>query len=539
MPVGPSSPTARWWTLGIVAMGTFMLMLDLVVVSLALPQIHSSLHSGFSDLQWVYDAYALALAVFLVAAGSTADRIGRKKVFQVGFAVFTAASLACGLAGDAVVLSSFRAVQGAGAAVMFAVGPALLGHEFHGKERATAFTAFGGAVGLAVATGPLIGGALTSALSWRWIFFINVPVGVAAMAVGALRVRESRNRNARSADWGGMLSFTVALGALVFATIRGPEQGWSSPATLALYAVSAVFLAVFAVLERRMGRRAMFDLAFFRSPTFVGISLLAMIGNAAALPAVFLVTSYLENVLHADAWSAGLRFLPLTCAMFVAGAVGGTLIGKVPFRVLLGSSQVVMGIGLLLLLNARADSAWTVLIAGLIVAGIGIGAYGPSRAALAIGVVEPAKAGVASGINETFQQVGVAVGIAGVGAFFQNRVADAFASSAIGVQMGHAAAANVAARVSAGSVDAVAQGGGPLSQPMLVTARSAFVTGFHDAMLVSAILGCLAGLLGFLLLRTKDLHASALSTIPPDVAENEDGGQGPHASSGAEVEAAL
>src|SRR5581483_6046609 len=184
----------RWWTLGIVALGTFMLMLDLSVVSIALPQIHASLHSSFSDLQWVIDAYALTLAVFLVAAGSFADRIGRKKLFQFGLAVFTAASLACGLAGDAVALSSFRAVQGFGAAIMFAVGPALLGHEFHGKERATAFTAFGAAVGLAVATGPLIGGGLTSALSWRWIFFINVPVGIVAMAIGALRVRESFNR---------------------------------------------------------------------------------------------------------------------------------------------------------------------------------------------------------------------------------------------------------------------------------------------------------------------------------------------------------
>jgi EmrB/QacA subfamily drug resistance transporter len=445
----PSSPT-RWWTLGIVTMGTFMLMLDLSVVSLALPQIHRSLHSSFSDLEWVYDAYALTLAIFLVAGGSTADRIGRKKVFQVGLAVFTASSLACGLAGGAVALSSFRAVQGVGAAVMFAVGPALLGHEFHGKERATAFTAFGAAIGLAVATGPLIGGGLTSALSWRWIFFINVPVGIAAIAVGALRVRESRNRKAHAADGGGLLSFSVALGTLVFATVRGPEQGWSSPVTISLYAASAVFLALFAMIEKRMGERAMFDLAFFRSPTFVGISLVAMIGNAGALPSVFLETSYLENMLHVDAWGAGLRFLPLTCAMFIAGALAGSLIGKVPFRVLLGSSAGLLGVGLLFLLGTRADSGWTVLIPSLIIAGVGMGAFNPSRAALVIGVTEPGKAGVASGINETFQQVGIAVGIAGVGAFFQGRVAAAFTSSPAGTQLGYSAAQRAASGISAG-----------------------------------------------------------------------------------------
>jgi EmrB/QacA subfamily drug resistance transporter len=507
----------RWWTLGIVALGTFMLMLDLSVVSIALPQIHTSLHSSFSDLQWVFDAYALTLAIFLVAAGSTADRVGRNKVFQVGFGIFTAASLACGLAGDAVALSSFRAVQGIGAAIMFAVGPALLGHEFHGKERATAFTAFGAAVGLAVATGPLIGGGLTSALSWRWIFFINVPVGVIAMAIGALRVRESFNPRSLGTDWTGLVTFSVALGALVFATIRGPEEGWTSATILSLYAVSAVFLVVFALVERRVGEKAMIDLAFFRNPTFVGISLVAMIGNAGALPSVFFETSYLENMLHVDAWGAGLRFLPLTSAMFVAGAIAGGLIGKVPFRVLLGFATGLLAVGLVLLRLTHLDSTWTALIPSMIVSGIAMGAFNPARAALAIGVTEPSKAGVASGINETFQQVGIAVGIAGVGALFQNRVAHAFTSSDVGHQMGHDAASGAASGISAGGIDAVAAKAGPAHDQVLHAARSAFLTGFHDAMLLSAILAGTAAVVAFLLLRTKDLHASALSTIPPDV----------------------
>ncbi|MET9411986.1 MFS transporter [Streptomyces sp. NPDC002935] len=513
------SPT-RWWTLGIVALGSFMLMLDLSVVSIALPQIHRSLGGSFADLQWVFDAYALTLAIFLVAAGSLADRIGRKKLFQVGFAIFTAASLACGLADGSGELSWFRAIQGVGAAVMFAVGPAMLSHEFHGKERATAFTAFGAAVGLAVATGPLIGGSLINTLSWRWIFYINVPVGIIAILIGALRVRESLNKRAHPTDWTGLATFSLALGALVFATIRGPVEGWTSGTTLGLYAASALFLVLFVVIERRMGERALIDLAFFRSPTFVGISLVAMIGNAGALPSVFFETSYLENMLHVDAWGTGLRFLPLTGAMFVAGALGGGLIGKVPFRVLLGGSTLVMAIGILFLNLTEADSSWTVLVPALVISGFGMGAFNPARAALAIGVTEPAKAGVASGINETFQQVGIAVGIAGVGAYFQHSVSQDFTSSAVGKQMGNDAAEQAAHGISAGSLDAVAQAAGPLRDKVLATGQDAFMSAFHGAMTLSAILGFVAAVIGFTMLRTKDLHASALSTIPPDVDED-------------------
>ncbi|MEU6443025.1 MFS transporter [Streptomyces sp. NPDC047046] len=510
----------RWWTLGIVALGSFMLMLDLSVVSIALPQIHTSLGSSFADLQWVFDAYALTLAIFLVAAGSLADRIGRKKLFQIGFAVFTAASLACGLAGGATELSWFRAVQGVGAAVMFAVGPAMLSHEFHGKERATAFTAFGGAVGLAVATGPLIGGSLINALSWRWIFYINVPVGVIALVIGALWVRESRNPKAPPTDWAGLVTFSIALGALVYATIRGPVEGWTSGETLGLYALAVVFLGIFVALQRRLGEKALIDPAFFRNRTFVGISLVAMIGNAGALPSVFFETSYLENVLGVDAWGTGLRFLPLTGAMFVAGALGGGLIGKVPFRVLLGGSTLVMGIGILFLNLTEADSSWTVLIPALVIAGFGMGAFNPARAALAIGVAEPAKSGVASGINETFQQVGIAVGIAGVGAYFQHTVSEEFTSSAAGRQLGADTAESAAHGISAGGIESVAAAAGPLRDKVLAAGQDAFMSAFHGAMTLSAILGIIAAVIGFTMLRTKDLHATALSTVPPDVDED-------------------
>jgi predicted MFS family arabinose efflux permease len=375
-------------------------------------------------------------------------------------------------------------------------------------------------VGLAVATGPLIGGSLINSLSWRWIFYINVPVGVIALVIGALRVRESRNPKAHPTDWAGLATFSVALAALVYATIRGPVEGWKSATTLGLYAASAVFLALFVFIEKRLGERAMIDLAFFRSPTFIGISLVAMIGNAGALPSVFFETSYIENMLHVDAWGTGLRFLPLTGAMFVAGALGGGLIGKVPFRILLGGSTLVMAVGILFLNMTEADSKWTVLIPALVISGFGMGAFNPARAALAIGVTEPAKSGVASGINETFQQVGIAVGIAAVGAYFQHSVADDFTGSAVGQQMGDDAANEAAHGISAGGLDAVAQAAGPLRDKVLVAGQDAFMNAFHGAMTFSAILGFVAAVIGFTMLRTKDLHASALSTVPPDLDED-------------------
>ncbi|MFE2185553.1 MFS transporter [Streptomyces sp. NPDC059455] len=435
----------------------------------------------------------------------------------MGFAVFTIASLACGLAGDATALSAFRAIQGVGAAIMFAVGPAMLSHEFHGKERATAFTVFGAAAaGLAVATGPLIGGFLTSSLSWRWIFYFNVPIGAIAVLIGMLRVRESMNRRAHPTDWLGLVTFSIALGALVFATIRAPEEGWTSAFTLTLYATSVVFLALFLAIEHRLGEHAMLDLAFFRNPTFVGISLVAMIGNAGALPSVFFETSYLQNMLGMDAWEAGLRFLPLTIAMFVTGAIGGSLIGKVPFRFLLGSAPAVMAAGLLFLNLTKADSAWTVLIPAFVIAGFGMGIFNPARAAVAVGVAEPAKSGVASGINETFQQVGIAVGIAGVGAFFQNRVADRFTNSEVGRQLGHDKADGAAQAISSGSLETVAQSSGAMRDQMLSAGRDAYMDAFHSAMNICAVLGFIAAVVGFLVIRTKDLHHSAMSDIRPN-----------------------
>jgi EmrB/QacA subfamily drug resistance transporter len=513
----------RWWTLGVVSLGTFMLLLDLSVVAIALPQIHSSLGASFAQLQWVVDAYSLTLAAFLVTSGSLGDRGGRKKLFQAGFVVFTASSLACGLAGSATALDVSRGFQGVGAAMLFAIGPSLLGNAFHGKERAMAFSVFGAATGLAIAAGPLIGGALTNAESWRWIFYINVPVGVVAMAITQLKVPESKSRRAHPVDWAGMITFSVALSALAFAVIRGNDRGWTDGLILSLFAVAVVFLAVFVAIEARLGERAMIDLGLFRNVTFLGISLVALIGNASALPSIFVLTNYLENLLHSSAWSTGLRFLPLTLSLFFFAALGGGLIGKIPFNLLMGFAALFLAVGLALIQRAGADSSWTALIPAMVVMGIGFGIFNPTRAALAIGITEPARSGIASGINETFQQVGTAVGIAGIGAFFQNRVASVFASGMAGSGMDSTTAHAVGRSIAAGNISQAASASGQAgSSAVLSTVRNSFVAGFHDAMWFCAAIALASSLVAFFMLRQKDLHSSALSLIPPEVDEEDE-----------------
>ncbi|MFI0235896.1 MFS transporter [Streptomyces sp. NPDC016845] len=512
----------RWWTLAVVSVGTFMLMLDLSVVAVALPGIRGDLHASFSEMQWVFDAYALTLAAFLVISGSIADRRGRRAVFVVGLVVFTVASLACGLADSIEVLNISRGVQGVGAAIMFAVGPALLGHEFHGKERAAAFSVFGAAVGIAAATGPLIGGALTSGPGWRWIFFLNVPVGLATLLVALRRLRESRLAHSAAPDFAGMAAFTVALGALVLAIVRGNTDGWFSGSNIALYAVAGVGLVVFLALSRARGENAMMDLRMFRNRTFVALCAVTFLANAAGFPAIFIETSYLQSVLSNSAWEAGLRFLPLSLGMFVFGALTGAMTNKVPFRIIMGVSQLALAVALLLTHRGGPGDAWTALLPSLVVMGAAFGLFQPTRAALAIGVAEPAKAGVASGINETFQQVGVALGIAVAGAFFENRVADSFARSDAAASIGDKSH-EVASAISAGAIEPAARSAGPaLRDQVLADGRHAFTEGFHQAMTLCAAMAFTAAVIAFAFLRNKDLHESALTGVPPELPAEDD-----------------
>lgn len=286
----------KWWTLLAACTATFMLLLDITIVNVALPAIQRDLGSSFEDLQWVVDAYALTLAALLLTSGSLADRLGRRRVFATGLAFFTVASLLCGLAGTPDVLTAARGLQGVGGAVMFATSLSLLATAFSGRERGTAFGVWGATTGAAVAVGPLVGGALTQGLGWEWIFFLDLPIGVATLGVTVTRLRESHDPGAGGVDLPGVLTFSDALGLLVFALIRGNAEGWGSPLIVTMLAGAGVLLVAFVAIEVRR-RDPMLEPSLFRRPAFAGASAVAFTLSASIFAMFLYIVLYLQNVL--------------------------------------------------------------------------------------------------------------------------------------------------------------------------------------------------------------------------------------------------
>ena len=409
----------KWWTLVAVAAGTFMLLLDVTIVNVALPDIERALDASLADLQWVIDAYALTLAALLLTAGSLADRYGRRLLFSIGIVLFTLGSLLCGLAPSAVFLSLARAGQGVGGAIMFATGLAILSGAFAGRDRGTAFGVFGAVTGVAVAVGPVLGGALTSWLSWRWIFLVNIPVGIATLVVTLRTVLESRDPRARPVDVIGLVTFSLGLAALVFGLIRSSEDGWGSSLVVGSLTAAVVLLVAFAAAEA-LQREPMFDLSLFRKPTFVG-GLIAAFAISASLFSTFpYLVLYMQTGLGLSAIDVGVRFLVLSVPIFFAAGIAGRLADRVPTRFLIGPGFALVGIALLLMRGIEPGMTWTHLIPGFVVAGVGAGLINVPLASTAVGVVEPARAGMASGINSTLRQVGIATGVAALGAIFSH-----------------------------------------------------------------------------------------------------------------------
>lgn len=504
-------------TLAVACAGTFMLMLDVTAVTIALTQIGKTFDAEFSDLQWVVDAYTLTLAVFLLPMGFLADRYGRKRVFNAGLLVFTLSSLVLGLASNILTLQIFRAVQGVGGAVMYAVGPALIGHAIRGPSRDVAFGIFGSIAGLAIAIGPLLGGALTSGQDWRWIFLINVPIGILTLVAGAASVEESHHPRSERLDLAGFATFSLGLGLVVTALLRSGGEG-GSPRILAAFAVGIVLLAAFLVIEWRRGRSAMFDLSLFRIPSFTGIAIATFLSNAAIIPVIVFQLFYMQNVLGYSAWETGLRFIPQTFTAFIFAMVtGAVLMNKLSPGALVGSSIAFIAAGIGVAAIMEPGSSWTLLLPSLLLTGIGMGLFNPPRATVTIGVVPPEQAGTASGMGECFQQVGVAIGIAAFGAYFDHRVATAFASSEAGQRLGEAATAVGHAIVVDGPAQVAAALPPELGPATARSAEAAFLTGFNEVMLLSALV-CLTGaVLAALTIRVRDLHHASGAAPAPAV----------------------
>jgi len=494
----------KWRVLIVVCVAVFMLLLDITVVNVALPQIDKDLNTSFTDLQWVVDAYALTLAATMLNAGSLGDLKGRKRVFLVAIALFTAASALCGAAQSPLWLILARGAQGIGGAGMFAVSLAIISQEFHGRERGTAFGIWGATVGLAVAIGPLVGGALTTYVGWRWIFFVNIPIGIAVVAGGVYELHESRNEEHGGADLPGLVTWTAALFALVLGLFRGADWGWSSGRIIGLFAAAAVLFAAFVTIELR-SRAPMLDIRLFRVPTFTGAQITAFAMSSGMFAQFLFLPLYLESVLGYSAVKAGAIFLPLSLVSFVVAPIAGRLSTRIPVKFLLGGGLAVIGVALLLMHGITVGSTWTTLLAGFIVGGIGIGLVNAPLASTSVSVVEPQRAGMASGINNTFRQVGIATGIAALGAIFQSQIASSLSASGISSKL----------------APAVASGAQPTfptrahGLPNQVITRvtndyhSAFISGMNAILLVAAFVLFAGSILAFVLVRQQDFVESS------------------------------
>jgi len=462
----------RRWTLVAVCATTFMLLVDITIVNVALPSIQRSLDASLTGLQWVVDAYALTLAALILTAGALADRYGRRLVFAVGVVVFSVASFLCGAAWNVASLDIARALQGIGGAALFATALALIGAEYTGPERAGAIAVWGSTVGLAVAAGPLFGGIITDSLGWRWVFFVNVPVGAFALAVAVRKLRESRDPNALRTDVAGLISFSAALSLIVQALLRGNDAGWSSAQILGSLLGGIALLFAFVVIEVRQ-ERPMLDVSLFRQPAFVGVQLATFCIGAGMFALFPFLSIYLQDILGYSPLGAGLRFLPVTVFVFIVPLATRKLSGRVPMWMLLSTSLAIVSVGLLLMEDISPGSRWTVLLPGFIVSGIGIGLANPTIAAAALRVVDPARTGMASGISNTARITGLAMGVAGLGAFLQQRVGTHLAAA--GYHGKHLASA-----VSSSGLRAA--GGRPTLER---AADAAFVSGLRLILLIS------------------------------------------------------
>jgi EmrB/QacA subfamily drug resistance transporter len=403
-------------TLAVVCLATAVLMLDIAVVNTALPHIASDLHAGLGGLQWVVDAYTLALASVVLTAGSVADRIGRKRVFSVGMVLFTVSSIACAMAGSIEVLDVSRGIQGIGGALLFATSLSLLAQAYPGpEERVKALAAYGASIGAAFAFGPLVGGALTSGFGWQAVFFVNVPLGIAGMIGTARWVRESRDSNARGLDWWGQITLSASLFLLVLALLRGNEDGWASTPIVAEFAAAAVLFAAFIAIQRRV-KFPMLPLGLFKRPDFSGAQLAAFSISASFFALFLYVTLYLQNILGLSAIEAGLVYMPGTLVMFVVSGLSAQLASKVAPGAMIAGGLGLVAVGLFMFLNVQVDSSWTALLPGFLVASVGTGIFNPAVSAVALGSAPQHMSGLAAGVNDTFRQAGIAVGVAAFGA---------------------------------------------------------------------------------------------------------------------------
>ena len=415
----------KWWTLGALSFALFMIMLDNTIVNVALPAIQKDLGIGVSELEWTVTAYALTFAVLLLTGGKLGDLYGRRRIFTIGLVVFTLSSLACGLSSSATELISARAVQGVGSALMMPATLSIITATFAARERGMAIGIWAGVSAMALAIGPLLGGVITEHISWNWIFFVNVPIGILGVIVSILVVPESRDTSKEQRlDLPGLLSSGIGLLALVYALIEAHKYGWTSGLILGLFAIAAIAFVAFVLLEMHQ-RLPMLDLTLFRNGTFAGANVVILMVGLAMFGIFVFFPIYMQTFRGWSPIQAGAALLPWTLLIVIFAPIAGKLSDRVGSRWLIAGGMTTVALCCLELSTVTVDSSFWHMLPGFVLGGLGMSFVMTPMSAAVMSAAPVAKAGVASGVLNTFRQVGVALGIAIMGAVITNREAAA------------------------------------------------------------------------------------------------------------------
>ena len=411
----------KWWTLAAVSFGLFMIMLDNTVVNVALPSIQRELGMQLSELEWIVSGYALTFAALMLIGGKLADAYGRRLIFVVGIAIFTLASLACGMASSSEALIAARVAQGVGAALMSPATLSIIAVTFPPRQRGTAIGIWAGTSALALALGPLIGGLLTEHASWNWIFFVNVPIGVLGIAASFLLIDESRDESHERLDLPGLATSGIGLFALTYGLIEANNYGWGSVRIVGAFVVAAVSLTAFILLERRQ-HAPMLDLTLFRNRTYVGANLAMLLVALAMFGVFFFVSLYMQNVLGYSAVEAGAAFLPMTLLIIVIAPLAGRASDRWGSRWLITGGMVLLAVQLAYFSQLSDDATFWVLLPALVLGGFGMSMTMTPSSAAAMRAVPVEKAGIGSAVLNACRQVGGSTGIALMGAIMASRL---------------------------------------------------------------------------------------------------------------------
>jgi EmrB/QacA subfamily drug resistance transporter len=406
-----------------VSLGLFMIMLDNTVVNVALPSIQRDLDATLSQLQWVVTGYALTFAAFMLIGGKVADAYGRRRMFVVGIVVFTLASLACGLAGSSEMLIAARVVQGIGAAMMNPATLSIIAATFPPAQRGAAIGIWAGVSATALAIGPLVGGLLTESLSWHWIFFVNVPVGIAGIVASLLFIDESKDQTHVRLDLPGLATSGIGLFGLTYGLIEANAYGWTSPRIVGSFAIAVAALAAFGVLERRQWE-PMLPLELFRNRTYTGANVSVLLVALAMFGVFFFMSLYMQGILGYSAVQTGAAFLPMTILIILVAPIAGRTTDRVGSRALMTVGMVLIAVQLLYLSRLGTDSTFWDLLPGFLVGGLGMAITMTPGAAAATRSVPITKAGVGAAVLNTFRQVGGSLGIALMGAIMARQLGD-------------------------------------------------------------------------------------------------------------------